>query len=118
MSVFEEYLQKLEQSLPHISADELKQWQEDQLDFVLVDVRQAEEFAKGYIPGATNIPRPNLEASIETLLANPKQVIIVHCGNRGRSQLVCHSLRDMGLDCSVLLGGYQAWVELETDAAA
>ena len=118
MSVFEEYLQKLEQSLPHISADELKQWQEDKLDFVLVDVRQAEEFAEGYIPGAMNLPRHKLEANIEALLADPKQLIIVHCGSRGRSQLVCHSLRDMGLDCSVLLGGYQAWLELDTEAAA
>lgn len=116
--IFEEYLQTLEQSLPHISVDELKQWQEDQLDFILVDVRQAEEFAEGYIPGAINIPRPRLEANIEAPLTNSKQLIVVNCGSRGRSQLACQGLRDMGLDCSVLIGGYQAWVELETDAAA
>lgn len=118
MNIYEEYLQELEQSLPHISVDELKQWQDDKLDFVLVDVRQEEEFIQGHIPGASNIPRPSLEVNIEAQLANDKQVIVVHCSSRGRSQFVCHSLREMGLDCSVLIGGYQAWVDSETEAAA
>jgi len=118
--LFDAYLENLEQSLPQLSVAELKQWQEDQLDFILIDVRQADEFVQGHIPGAINIPRPELEASIETILAAPNQVIVVHCTDRGRAQLVCHILRDMGLDSSVLSGGYQAWIEStqESESAA
>jgi len=118
MSVFEEYLLKLEQILPHISVEELKQWQEDKLDFILVDVRQTEEFHAGHIPGAINLPRPNLEQHIEELLKTPDQVVVINCSNRGRAQLVCHSLRDMGLDSSVLCGGFQAWMDADMDNAA
>lgn len=118
MSIFEEYLVKLEQNLPHISVDELKQWQEDKLEFILVDVRQAEEFLAGHIPGAINLPRPNLEQHIEERLTTPDQVIVINCSDRGRAQLSCHSLRDMGMDSSVLSGGFQAWMDADIDNAA
>lgn len=118
MNVFDEYLLKLEQSLPHISVDELKQWQEDKLDFLLVDVRQADEFHAGHIPGAINLPRPDLEMRIEEFLTTPNQVIVTCCSDRGMAQLVCHGLRDMGLDSSVLIGGFQAWEKADLDNAA
>lgn len=118
MSLFENYLLKLEQDLPHISVDELKQWQEDSLDFILIDVREEKEFLQGHIAGALNIPRHKLEANIEEMLADNQQIIVVNCGSRGRSQLVCQSLKQMGLDCSVVIGGYQAWLELGTEVAA
>lgn len=86
--MFDVYLQTLEQSLPHISVDELKQWQQDHPDFILVDVRQAEGFAEGYISGAINLPRPRLETNIEAPLANRKQLIVVNGGSRGRSTRV------------------------------
>ena len=118
MSLFESHLQTLEAALPQISVDELIQWQEDKLDFVVIDVRLEDEYKNGSIPGAINMPRNQLEANIETLLSGPQQIIVVHCGSRGRSQLACQSLRHMGLDCSVLTGGYQAWEAINTEAAA
>ena len=109
MSLYDKYLLKLENSLPHIDVTELKLWQKEDKHFLLVDVRQPEEFEQGHIPNSINIPRVKIEANIESRMASPEQIVVVHCGGRGRSQLVCSSLLEMGLNCVVLLGGYQAW---------
>jgi rhodanese-related sulfurtransferase len=109
MNRYDKHLLKLENSLPHIDVQELKQWQKEGRSFLLVDVRQPEEFLHGHISGSINIPRPKIECEIESRMAAPDQVVVVHCGGRGRSQLVCASLRAMGLNGLVLKGGYQAW---------
>lgn len=109
MSLFEERVGHLEQSLPHLDPEELLRWREAGKPFLLVDVRQPEEVAEGTIEGAVNIPRPKLEASIESRMQDPTQSVVVFCGGRGRSQLVAESLRGMGIDARVLRGGYAAW---------
>ncbi|WP_019571730.1 rhodanese-like domain-containing protein [Thioalkalivibrio sp. ALMg3] len=111
MSLFEKRIRELEQSLPHLEPGEVARWLEQEKPFLLVDVRQPEEAAAGTIAGAINIPRPKLEAGIESHMADADQPVVVFCGGRGRSQLVADSLRTMGINAHVLRGGYAAWRE-------
>ncbi len=48
-------------SIRELSLDELKARLEAREDFVLLDVREKEEFRAGYVPGAVNVPRGFLE---------------------------------------------------------
>ncbi|WP_024326119.1 rhodanese-like domain-containing protein [Thioalkalivibrio sp. AKL19] len=109
MSLFEKRISDLEQSLPHLDPAEVARWREAGKPFLLVDVRQPEEAAAGTIEGAINIPRPKLEATIESSMSGPGQPVVVFCGGRGRSQLVADNLRAMGIEAYVLRGGYAAW---------
>ncbi|WP_019570973.1 rhodanese-like domain-containing protein [Thioalkalivibrio sp. ALE11] len=111
MSRFEERITRLEQTLPHVEPAELARWREAGEPLLLVDVRQPEEAQGASIEGAVNIPRPRLEASIESHLEDPAQPVVVFCGGRGRSHLVAESLRAMDIDARVLRGGSAAWQE-------
>lgn len=79
-------------------------------DAILVDVREPDEFAKGHILGARNIPLAQLEARAGELEKYKAKPVIVHCetGNRSASGLA--TLRAKGFDRAVnLAGGYSAW---------
>ena len=52
-------------AIREVTLDALKARIEAREDFVLLDVREKEEYRGGYIPGAVNIPRGFLEMQIE-----------------------------------------------------
>ena len=56
---------------------------------VLIDVREADEFQAGHIPGAINIPRGLLEfrLSNDPVLSSRDQKLVLYCKNSGRSAL-------------------------------
>ncbi|MDR2012797.1 MAG: sulfurtransferase [Rhodanobacter sp.] len=101
-----------------LSPAELRAW--DAHDFTLIDVREAEEYAAGYLPGAINLPRGVLEFRIETLpalvdAANPAcadraRPLVVYCLSGGRSALAADSLQQLGFGkVHSLAGGFEAW---------
>jgi len=60
---------------------------------MLIDVRDADEFAKGTLKGAVNIPVDNLEAKIPSLPADKPIVFI--CGTGARSGESFYMLQDL-----------------------
>jgi rhodanese-related sulfurtransferase len=70
----------------------------------LVDVRQANEFAAGHIPGATNI---ELGAIANTEL--PRRPLTVMCGHGERAMTAASLLTARGYDVDVLDGGPDSW---------
>ncbi|XCN73540.1 MAG: rhodanese-like domain-containing protein [Candidatus Electrothrix aestuarii] len=62
--------------------------------FTVVDVRDPEEFKKGHVPGAINIPSPTF-ASQSEVLDKDKQ-IIVYCSGGGRSYNAYRKLMKLG----------------------
>ena len=51
---------------------------------LLVDVREREEWEQGRIPGASHVPRGNLESRIENLAPDRSRPVLLYCavGNR------------------------------------
>ena len=68
---------------------------------MLLDVREASEFAAGHVPGAVNISRGLLEFRIWAQLGHPAPVdmnrrIYVQCQTGGRATLATRQLQDIG----------------------
>jgi len=80
--------------------------------FVLIDVREDHECAKGRIKGAIHKGRGILERDIEGDIPNKDAEIILYCGGGYRSALAAVNLQDMGYTHVVSMdGGFRAWKE-------
>ncbi|MFR0673359.1 rhodanese-like domain-containing protein [Enterobacterales bacterium AW_CKDN230030176-1A_HGKHYDSX7] len=83
-----------------------------QVDFVLVDVRNAEAFAAGHIPGALNMPTSTLTA--ERLAAFAAGTVFVvycagpHCNGAHRAAA---RLAQLGHAVKEMLGGVTGWLD-------
>lgn len=72
-----------------------------------LDVREPDEFARGHLPGAVNVPLGQLRERHSEL---PKdREIRVNCGVGQRSYYAVRFLRQLGYDARNLPGGYQTW---------
>ncbi len=79
-------------------------------DLVILDVREAGQFAAGHIPGARHLPRGQLELRINEELPDPTLRIVTCCEFGKISTLAAATLRELGyLRASALDGGMQAW---------
>ncbi len=78
---------------------------------VLIDVRQAEEFSAppGHLPGALNLPLPELPGRIAEAAAHQKSVVLV-CKTDRRSARAADLLISAGMtDIAILRGGTDGW---------
>ncbi|MDP9417714.1 MAG: adenylyltransferase/sulfurtransferase MoeZ [Actinomycetota bacterium] len=80
-------------------------------NFVLVDVREPNEYEINRIPGAVLIPKGEfLNGSALSQLPQDKQVVL-HCKSGGRSAEVLAVLKDAGFGDAIHVGGgVSAWV--------
>lgn len=113
MTRYETLITRLESTLPSVNPEGLQQLMSSASPPLVVDVREMADHQLGAISGNINLPRAKLEASIESHMSAADQKVILYCGSRGRSQLVCRSLREMGIDAAFLQGGLQSWLEYQ-----
>ncbi|MFO0739647.1 MAG: FAD-dependent oxidoreductase [Labilithrix sp.] len=76
----------------------------------LLDVREPEEFAKGHMEGATNLPLSQLRKR-EAEVPRDRQVW-VYCAAGQRAYFAQRLLRQRGVDALNLSGGYTTWKAL------
>jgi rhodanese-related sulfurtransferase len=80
---------------------------------VLIDVREADEFAAGHLPGAIHASRGMLEFKLSgnPALASRDLKVVLYCKTSGRAALAAAAMQDMGyLNVQSIAGGYDAWV--------
>ncbi len=98
----------IKDSLEPVPAEELLARARDGLVTVL-DVRPAEEFAAGHLPGAINIPLGELEKHLSDL--PPNQTVVAYC--RGPYCVLAYDavarLRQEGFDARRLEDGFPEW---------
>jgi rhodanese-related sulfurtransferase len=79
---------------------------------VLIDVREADEYASGHLPGAIHASRGMLEfkmSSTPALTARDLKIVL-YCKTSGRAALAACALQDMGyLNVRSIAGGFDAW---------
>lgn len=73
----------------------------------LIDVREANEFASGHVPGAVNIPMSEIGGRLEEL---PAEAFDVICQLGGRSARVVEALEARGYDVTNVDGGTAEWI--------
>lgn len=81
---------------------------------LLLDVREADEYANGHIPGAVHISRGLLEFKLsnDSNLSSRDLKIVLYCKNSGRAALASKSLHDMGyMNIQSIVGGFDAWAQ-------
>ena len=79
---------------------------------VVVDVREADEFAAGHLPGAIHASRGMLEFKFSNNpdLSARDLNIVLYCKTSGRAALAACALQDMGyLHVTSIAGGFDAW---------
>ena len=80
---------------------------------VLVDVREADEYAAGHLTGAAHMSRGMLEFkfSANPALESRDLKVVLYCKTSGRAALAACALLDMGYrQVQSLAGGFDAWV--------
>jgi len=76
----------------------------------IIDIREPEHVALGYIEGSTFIRGDELEMQAQHLLPDKDAPLLLYCGTGKRSMFTALELREMGYrDVSHLSGGFQAW---------
>lgn len=73
----------------------------------IIDVREVDEFTKGHIPSAKNIPLSELPESFSKLEKQTDYHVICHSG--GRSAMACEFLAQKGYNVVNVMGGMSSW---------
>ncbi|WP_413162649.1 molybdopterin-synthase adenylyltransferase MoeB [Capilliphycus salinus ALCB114379] len=111
---------KKQMEIPEMTVQELKQLLDSGADdFVLVDVRNPNEYEIAKIPGAVLIPLPDIERGVgvekvKELLNGHR--LIAHCKMGGRSAKALGILKQAGIEGINVKGGITAWSQ-EVDSS-
>lgn len=79
---------------------------------LLLDVREADEFAAGHLPGAILMPRGLLEFCLSSTPAMESRdlKVVLYCKTSGRATLAARAMQEMGyLNVQSIAGGFDAW---------
>ena len=78
--------------------------------YVVLDVREPDEYEQGALAGAVHIPRGNLEFSVEGRILDKSKPLAVYCAGGVRSAFAAKTLQDLGyLDVVSIIGGFNKW---------
>jgi molybdopterin/thiamine biosynthesis adenylyltransferase/rhodanese-related sulfurtransferase len=105
---FKELFRQVRSGVREVSVDEARGLVD--AGAALVDVREAEEWQLGHVPGAVHVPRGFLELRIEEKVPDREHPVVLYCAGGTRSALAARSLAEMGYTNTVsLAGGFTRW---------
>lgn len=73
--------------------------------YILLDVRRADEFAAGHIPGAVNLPNEQIGKAEIPSLPDKNQTIYIYCRSGNRSKQAADKLLALGYTNLIEFGG-------------
>ena len=117
MAGFRELLASTKSRIREVDTAEADRMRSDEGSIVL-DVREADEFEQGAVPGSVFIPRGTLESSIENRITDKDASILVLCAGGVRSAFAAESLQQLGYrDVVSVAGGFNKWKDEGRDWA-
>ena len=78
-------------------------------EYIILDVRRADEFAEGHIPGAINVTNEDIEDKEIVELPDKNQTIYVYCRSGNRSKQAAEKLVKLGYENIIEFGGIIDW---------
>lgn len=82
----------------------IKRMESDE-DYILLDVRRADEFEAGHIPGAVNLPNEEIGSEDIPSLPDKEQTIYIYCRSGNRSKQAADKLLALGYTNLIEFGG-------------
>ena len=71
----------------------------------VVDVRTPAEFARGHLPGASNIPHGDITRRLPSVQPDTAASIVLYCRTGSRSGIAARQLRELGYTNVINAGG-------------
>ncbi len=105
---YQDLVRRIKSQITEITPAEL----EARLDTVpvLIDVREADEYEQGALPGSRLIPRGVLEGNIRAHVPADDTEVVLYCAGGARSALAAQALATMGYsNVKSLAGGFGQW---------
>ncbi len=99
----------VESAFMKISAEEAKEIMDSTADFVLIDVREEDEYAQGHIAGALLVPYGEIADRADSELVDKDQTILVYCRSGRRSAIAAQTLAELGYTDVKDFGGIIDW---------
>jgi adenylyltransferase/sulfurtransferase len=112
-------LRKKHKDVSELSIQEVYQLLKKGEKITLLDVREKEELALGYLKNSVFIPRASLPEKAETLLPDREAPIVVYCAAGVRSILAAKTLREMGYrQVASMREGIEGWKKAGYEVAS
>ena len=92
-----------------ITVQEAANIMQSETNYILLDVRTAQEYASGHIPGAVNLTNETITSEAIQQLPDKEQLILVYCRSGNRSKQASEKLVNLGYTNIVEFGGINDW---------
>ena len=93
----------------NITAEEAKRIMDSEEGYIILDVREQDEYDAGHIPGAILIPYTQIEEKADEMLPDKDQLILVYCRSGRRSKIAAEALVELGYTNIKEFGGIIDW---------
>lgn len=95
---------------PQISVEEVQKSIDTHEDILMLDVRTVEEFARGKIAGAINLPLDEVQSKVESVIPDKSSKIYVYCLSGSRSIYAVEAMEKLGYaNVHNVTNGLLAW---------
>lgn len=92
-----------------ITAEEAKRIMDSEDDFIILDVREQDEYDSGHIEGAILLSYMEIPEKAEKILPDKDKKILVYCRSGRRSKIAAESLAKLGYTDVKEFGGIIEW---------
>lgn len=99
----------VKQMYEQITPQRAKELMGQESDYIILDVREQDEFDAGHIEGAVLLPYTKIEEQAEQMLPRKDQLILVYCRSGRRSKIASESLANLGYTNVKEFGGIIDW---------
>ena len=98
-----------EKTYRQITMEEAVTMMEEETEYIILDVRTAQEYSEKHIPGAINIANESIGTENIPELPDKDQLILVYCRSGNRSKQASEKLVKLGYTNIVEIGGNNSW---------
>ena len=93
----------------NITAEEAKRIMDSEEGYIILDVREQDEYDAGHIPGAILIPYTQIEEKANEMLPDKDGLLLVYCRSGRRSKIAAEALAELGYTNIMEFGGIIDW---------
>ncbi|MDR1018610.1 MAG: rhodanese-like domain-containing protein [Lachnospiraceae bacterium] len=99
-----------------ISPEDVKKMMDDKEDFVLIDVRNPDEYLEGHIPGAYNIPILFFVSTVQDVYPDKNKKYVLYCSIGKKAARAAMVMEKLGYTDISNMGGINDWTyDISTD---